>query len=37
MLGTVTRCLGGFFGLIFFTQVPKERDRRKKKRNEDKK
>lgn len=37
MLGTVNLCLGGFFGWIFFTQAPKERDRRKKKRNEDKK
>ena len=35
MLGTINLCLGGFFGWIFFTQAPRVRDRRKKKRRED--
>ena len=35
MLGTVNLCLGGFFGWLFFTQAPKPRDRRKKKRDGD--
>jgi hypothetical protein len=29
-LGVINLCLGGFVGWLFFTQVPKLRDKRKK-------
>ncbi len=29
-LGVINICLGGFFGCLFLTQVPKLRDKRKK-------
>lgn len=33
-MGTVNLCLGGFFGYLFFTQKPKPRDKRKKKKED---
>ena len=29
LLGVINICLGGFVGWLFFTQVPKSRDKRK--------